>query len=49
MAVVECGVFHPPRRPRSATGGNMELKMRLNVLAAVVSFGFLAAIVLGIV
>ena len=30
-------------------GGNMELRMRLNVLAAIVSFGFLAAIVLGMV
>jgi len=27
----------------------MELKMRLNVLAAIVSFGFLAAIVFGMV
>jgi len=27
----------------------MELNMRLNVLAAIVSFGFLAAIVLGMV
>jgi len=27
----------------------MELRMRLNVLAAIVSFGFLAAIVLGMV
>jgi len=27
----------------------MELKMRLNVLAAVLSFGFVAAIVLGLV
>jgi hypothetical protein len=33
----------------SAIGGTMELKMRLNVLAAIVSFGFLAAIVLGMV
>lgn len=30
-------------------GGTMELGMRLNVLAAIVSFGFLAAIVLGMV
>jgi hypothetical protein len=30
-------------------GGFMELRMRLNVLAAIVSFGFLAAIVLGMV
>ena len=30
-------------------GGPMELRMRLNVLAAIVSFGFLAAIVLGMV
>ncbi len=30
-------------------GGVMELRMRLNVLAAIVSFGFLAAIVLGAV
>jgi hypothetical protein len=30
-------------------GGAMELRMRLNVLAAIVSFGFLAAIVLGMV
>jgi hypothetical protein len=32
------------RRQREAT---MELKMRLNVLAAIMSFGFVAAIVLG--
>ncbi len=30
-------------------GDPMELRMRLNVLAAIVSFGFLAAIVLGMV
>lgn len=34
---------------QAAGGGIMELKMRLNVLAAAVSFGFLAAIVLGMV
>jgi len=33
----------------AAAGGTMELKMRLNVLAAIVSFGFLAAIVFGMV
>jgi hypothetical protein len=33
----------------TAEGGTMELKMRLNVLAAIVSFGFLAAIVFGMV
>jgi hypothetical protein len=33
----------------AAEGGTMELRMRLNVLAAIVSFGFLAAIVLGMV
>jgi len=27
----------------------MELKMRLNVLAAIMSFGFLAAIVFGVI
>jgi hypothetical protein len=34
---------------RAVVGGVMELRMRLNVLAAIVSFGFLAAIVLGVV
>lgn len=33
----------------AAEGGTMELKMRLNVLAAIVSFGFLAAIVFGMI
>jgi hypothetical protein len=33
----------------AVAGGSMELRMRLNVLAAIVSFGFLAAIVLGMV
>jgi len=37
------------RRPLAGVGGTMELRMRLNVLAAIVSFGFLAAIVLGMV
>jgi hypothetical protein len=30
-------------------GGKMELGMRLNVLATIVSFGFLAAVVLGMI
>ncbi len=34
---------------RTAEGGTMELRMRLNVLAAIMSFGFLAAIVLGMI
>lgn len=33
----------------AVAGGAMELRMRLNVLVAIVSFGFLAAIVLGMV
>jgi len=37
------------RRLVAVVGGEMELRMRLNVLAAIVSFGFLAAIVLGMV
>ena len=40
---------HTRWRSRTVEGGTMELKMRLNVLAAIVSFGFLAAIVLGMV
>jgi hypothetical protein len=38
-----------PGWPRVIEGGVMELKTRLNVLAAIVSFGFLAAIVFGMV
>ena len=30
-------------------GGTMELKMRLNVLAAIMSFAFLAAVVFGMI
>jgi hypothetical protein len=40
-------------RPRATghagKGGNVELKRRLNVLAAIMSFGFLAAIVFGMI
>jgi hypothetical protein len=34
------------RRHQEAT---MELRMRMNVLAAIMSFGFVAAIVLGVI
>jgi hypothetical protein len=38
------------KRPdRPAKEASMELKTRLNVLAAIMSFGFLAAIVLGMI
>jgi hypothetical protein len=38
---------HPPVTP--GEGGTMELKMRLNVLAAIMSFAFLAAVVFGMI
>jgi hypothetical protein len=33
----------------ASEGGTMELRMRLNVLAAIMSFAFLAAIVFGMI
>jgi hypothetical protein len=38
---------HPP--DNAGEGGTMELKMRLNVLAAIMSFAFLAAVVFGMI
>ncbi len=38
-----------PEKPATGEGGNVELKMRLNVAAAIMSFAFLAAIVFGMI
>jgi hypothetical protein len=39
----------PPPHRHADEGGTMELKMRLNVLAALMSFAFLAAVVFGMI
>ena len=41
--------FPPWTAGRSGKEATMELRMRLNVLAAIMSFAFLAAIVFGMV
>jgi hypothetical protein len=38
-----------PTHRHADEGGTMELKMRLNVLAALMSFAFLAAVVFGMI
>jgi hypothetical protein len=41
--------FRPREPARPAKEATMELRMRLNVLAAIISFAFLTAIVFGMV
>jgi hypothetical protein len=43
------GSHRAPPAPKSAKEATMSLSLRLNVLMAVLSFGFIAAIVLGMV
>jgi len=40
---------HPLKTGTAGVGGTMGLRLRLNVLAAIISFAFLAAIVFGMV
>jgi hypothetical protein len=42
-------VASPPPHRHADEGGTVELKMRLNVLAALMSFAFLAAVVFGMI
>lgn len=44
-----CPTRQRSEQPGSRQGGTVELKMRLNVAAAVMSFLFLAAIVFGMI